>query len=113
MYKVLQYASTVFGIAVLVVWAWFWYRATKPADSAPAKPYTPQQIRVITLVVPAVALCGGILRAYLVLGAPKLNIRSLMYFSVMLGISATTLSALGLLICSAVFRKRGVAETRT
>ncbi len=106
MYKVLQYASTVFGIAVLVVWAWFWYRAAKPADSALAKPYAPSQIRVITLVVPAVALCGGILRAYLDLGAPTLNIRSIMYFCVKLGITATTLSALGLLICGALFKRR-------
>jgi hypothetical protein len=110
MYRVLQYGSTVFGIVVLAVWASFWYRAAKPAVSALPKPYTPPQIRVITLVVPAVALCGGILRAYLDLGAPELDIRSLMYFGVKLGITATTLLALGLLICGAVFRKRRVAE---
>lgn len=109
-YRVLQYGSTVFGIVVLVVWAWFWYRAAKPADSAVAKPYTLPQIRVITLVVPAVALCGGILRAYTDLGVPEMNIRSLMYFGVRLGITATTLSALGLLICGAVFKKRIAAE---
>lgn len=113
MYRVLQYGSSVFGMAVLVVWALFWYRAAKPADLPIAKPYTPAQIRVITLVVPALALCLGILRAYIDLGAPRLNIRSMMYFSVKLGITATTLSAIGLLICGAVFRKRGVAEATT
>jgi hypothetical protein len=109
MYRVLQYGSSAFGIAVLVVWAWFWYRAAKPANSTLAKPYTPPQIRVITLLVPAVALFGGILRADLVLGAPEIDIRSLMYFAIESGISATTLLALGLLICGALFKRRVAA----
>lgn len=109
MEKVLQYSSSVFGIVVLVVWAWFWYRSAKPARMPIEVPYTPPQIRVITLVVPAVALCGGILRAYLDLGTPDLDIRSLMYFSVKLGVTATTLSALGLSICGALFKRRVAA----
>jgi hypothetical protein len=104
--RVLQYASTVFGIVVLAVWAWFWYRSAKPAKPPIEVPYSPPQIRVIKLVVPAVALCGGILRAYIDLGAPELDLRSLMYFGVRLGITATTLSAIGWLICGALFKRR-------
>jgi hypothetical protein len=106
MYKVLQYDSTLFGLVFVAVWVWFWYRATKPVELPVAKPYTPAQIRVITLVAPAVALAGGILRAYVDLGAPKMTIRSIMYFAVEWGITATTLLWLGLLICGVAFSKR-------
>lgn len=104
--KVLQYASSVFGLVFVAIWIWSWYRATAPIESPVAKPYTGAQIRVITIVAPAVALGGGILRTYVALGAPKLAIRSLMYFGVDWGITTTTLLWLGLLICGAVFRKR-------
>jgi hypothetical protein len=110
MYKVLQYASTLFGLVFVAVWVFFWYRATEPVKLPVAKPYTPAQISVIRFVVPAVALAGGILRAYVALGAPKMTIRSLMYFGVDWGITATTLLLLGLLTCGAVFGKR-IAET--
>jgi hypothetical protein len=106
MEKVLQYASSVFGLVFVAIWIWCWYRATKPMESPAAKPYRPAQVRVITIVVPAVALAGGILRAYEALGAPKMTIRSLMYFAVEWGITATTLLWLGLLICGAVFSSR-------
>jgi hypothetical protein len=103
MYRVLQFGSSVFGIVVLVVWAWFWYRAAKPAESPIAEPYTLPQIRVIRLVVPAVALICGILRAYLDLGAPDMSIRSVMHFAIESGITTTTLLAIGMLICGAAF----------
>ena len=112
MYKVLQYASTLFGLVFMAIWIWCWYRATKPIESPVAKPYTPAQIRVITIVVPAAALIGGILRAYVLLGAPIMTIRSLMYFAVDWGITATTLLWLGLLICGVAFKKRSAAIER-
>ena len=112
MYKVLQYASTLFGLVFMAIWIWCWYRATKPIESPVAKPYTPAQIRVITIVVPAAALIGGILRAYVLLGAPIMTIRSLMYFAVDWGITATTLLWLGLLICGVAFKKRSAANER-
>lgn len=105
MYKVLQYASTVFGIAVLAVWVWLWYRATRPVGSA-TEPYTHAQIRVITLVTPVIAVCGGIVRAFVERGVPSMSIRSVMYFALDSGIAATSLLALGLLICGAFLRRR-------
>jgi hypothetical protein len=113
MYKVLQYASTLFGLVFVAIWIWSWYRATKPIESPVAKPYTPAQIRIITIVAPAVALAGGIIRAYVAVGSPKMTIRSLMYFGVDWGIAATTLLWLGLLICGVVFRRRIAASGRT
>ena len=107
MYKVLQYASTVFGIVVLAVWAWLWYRATKPVELPIAEPYTRAQIRVITMLAPAVALCGGLLRVYVNLAAvPGTTIRSLLHIGVDLLLTATTLLALGLLACGVAFGRR-------
>ncbi|MEI9969028.1 MAG: DUF4184 family protein [Terracidiphilus sp.] len=106
MFKALQYASTLFGLVFVAVWIWSWYRATKPVESPLAKIYTPAQIGVITIAAPAVALAGGIVRAYLILGDPEMTIRSLMYFGVDWVITATTLLWLGLLICGAVFKRR-------
>lgn len=111
MFKVLQYASTLFGLVFVAIWIWSWYRATKPIESPVAKPYTPAQIRIITMVAPVAALAGGILRAYLNLGVPKIAIRPIMYFAVDWGITATTFLWLGLMICGVVFRKR-IATTQ-
>ena len=106
MFKVLQYDSTVFGIVVLAVWVWFWYRATKPVELPIAEPYTRAQIRMITIAVPALALCGGVLTAYRSFGVPNMSIRSIMYFVLKLGITGATLLALGLLVCGALFERR-------
>jgi len=106
MYKVLQYASSLFGLVFVAVWVFFWYRATEPVKLPVAKPFTPAQIRVIAFVVPAVALIGGIIRAFVDRGVPDIAIRSIMYFAVEWGITATTLLWFGLLICGAVFRSR-------
>jgi hypothetical protein len=109
MYKALQNGSSVFGMAVVAVWIWLWYRAAKPADLPIVEPYIRAQIRVITIAAPAVALCGGILAAYISFGVPNMSIRPIMYFVLKLGITATALLALGLLGCGAVFRKRVAA----
>jgi Domain of unknown function (DUF4184) len=112
MFKVLQYASTLFGLIFVAVWVFFWYRATEPVQLPVAKPYTPAQIRVITIVAPAAALVGGVIRAFVDQGVPKIAIRPIMYFTVEWGITATTLLWLGLLICGVVFRRRIVATQR-
>ncbi len=112
MFKVLQYASTLFGLVFVAVWIWSWYRATEPVELPATEPYTPAQIRIITIVAPVVALAGGIVRAYLILGDPAMTVRSLMYFGVDWGITVTTLLLLGLLICGAVFRRRSAPMQR-
>jgi Domain of unknown function (DUF4184) len=106
MFKVFQDGSTVFGLVFVAVWIWSWYRATEPVELPAAKTYTPAQIRIITIVAPAAALIGGFIRARFDLGAPNVAMRPLLYFAVDLGITATTLLWLGLLICGAVFRSR-------
>lgn len=112
MFKVLQYASTLFGLVFVAVWVFFWYRATEPVQLPVAKPFTPAQIRVITIVAPAAALIGGVIRAFVDQGVPEIAIRPIMYFAVEWGITATTLLWLGLLICGVVFRTRIAATQR-
>ncbi len=107
--KLLQNGSTLFGLAVVAVWIGVWYRATKPVELPIAEPYTPAQIRVIRVLAPLVAICGGILRAFVDLGVPDVSLRPLVHFGVDLGVTATTLLALGLLVCGAVFRRRVAA----
>ncbi len=109
MYKLLQNGSTLFGLAVVAVWIWLWYRATEPVELPVAEPYTRAQIRVITMVVPALALFGGMLRAYVDLSAPSIDFRSMLHFGVESGITATTLLGLGLAVCGVVLRRRAAA----
>ena len=100
-YKALQNGSTLFGIVVVAVWVWFWYRTTEPVESPIAEPDTPAQIRVITMVVPAVALFGGFSRRR-DFGAPGMGIRPIMYFGVESGVTAATLLGIGLVVCGAI-----------
>jgi hypothetical protein len=106
MYKVLQDGSSLFGLAVVAMWIWMWYRATEPGELPTAKPYSRGQIRVITIVVPVLALIGGALKSYNNAGIPAIEFRPLLHFWLNAGIAATTFFMVGLLICGAVFRKR-------
>ena len=105
-YKVLQDASSVFGLALVLVWIWMWYRATRPRGLQNAEFYTRAQIFVIRMVVPGLALAGGVLKAYSDMGIPDIGFRPILHFAVITGIAATSLLAVGLLICGAVLRKR-------
>ena len=107
MYKALQTGSSVFGLAVVAVWIWVWYRATEPHELPAAEPYTRVQIRVITMVVPALAMFGGMLRAYAHFGVPSVEIRPMLHFWLEAGITATTFFGIGLLICGAAFTDKG------
>ena len=64
MYKLLEYGSSAFGLVVIGVWIWHWYRTTKPS----AYPVTPLfdgvQRRIFVATLPALAILAGGLRAY-------------------------------------------------
>ncbi len=111
MYKVLQDGSSLLGLAVVALWIWMWYRATRPVELPAAKPYSRAQIRVITTIVPVLALIGGALKSYNNMGIPIAEFRPILHFAVVAGIAATTFLVVGLLLCGVVFRKRAtVAE---
>lgn len=108
MYKVLQDGSTILGLAVVAVWIGWWYRATEPGELPTAKPYSQGQIRVITIVVPVLALLGGMFKSYKNMGIPDLEFRSVLHFAVITAIAAITFFMAGLLICGLMFRRRDV-----
>jgi hypothetical protein len=109
MFRVLQDGSTLFGLAVVALWIWLWYRATVPHELPAAEPYSRGQIRVITWVMPALAVLGAILKAYIEFGVPNFEFRPMLHFWLTAGISATTFLGIGLLICGVVFRGSGGA----
>ncbi len=62
-YKLLQYVSTIFGMLVLLLWFRHWVR-TAPIQAHPAgSSVSPVKARIGRIVVPLVALAGGLLRA--------------------------------------------------
>ncbi len=62
-YKFLQYASTIFGLAVLYFWFRHWLR-TAPVQADPAGSSVPaSRARIARIVIPVVALASGLLRA--------------------------------------------------
>lgn len=103
MYKVLQDGSSLFGLALVAVWIGMWYRATRPRELPKAEFYTRAQIFVIRMVVPGLALAGGVVKAYSDMGVPDIEFRPILHFAVITGIAATTFLAVGLLLCGAVF----------
>jgi hypothetical protein len=109
-YKVLQDGSSLFGLALVAVWIWMWYRATPPHKLPAAGPYSRAKILVIRIVVPGVALAIGMLKAYMDMDIPDFGFRPILHFAVITGITATSFLAIGLLICGAVFRGGRKAE---
>ncbi len=57
-YKVLQHASTVLGIVILVLWFVWWYRDTKPSDQLISGAPSVSR-RIATVAVLATVACAG------------------------------------------------------
>jgi hypothetical protein len=69
-YKLLQYASTIFGLVVLLLWLRHWVR-TAPVQWHPAGSSVPEEhARIARIFIPLVAFLGGLIRAYLALRYP-------------------------------------------
>lgn len=69
-YKLLQLASTVAGMAVLLIWFAYWYRNAEPARvRVPLMPRL-RRIAVISIVT-LIALGGAVLHAYFAVGVPE------------------------------------------
>ena len=100
MCKLLEYASSVFGVAVLGVWIGHWYRTTPPSATPGARP-----VAGWVAVVPVLATLGGALRAWLRNGV-ALEIRPIVHFTADTLISAITFFLVGLLVCGMVLRLR-------
>ncbi len=70
-FKILQYVSTVFGMLVVFLWCLQWIR-TAPVQQHPAgSSVSPSHARLARVLIPAVALLGGLLRAVFGVGHPQ------------------------------------------
>ncbi len=69
-YKVLQHSSTVAGLFALFVWLLLWYRQSNPAPVREPPLPSSKRIAVIVVVI-ALAVFGGILRAAWEHGIPS------------------------------------------
>jgi hypothetical protein len=103
MYKLLEYVSSVFGLVVVAVWIWHWYRTTNPSAYPAAQAGDAAQRHTFVAVLPTLAILGGILRAYRAHGIHP-EIRLLMYFTADILISAITFFLLGLLSYGVILR---------
>ncbi len=104
--RIIEHASTAFGLLVLLVWFWHWLRSTPPVHPEPALSSRTNS-RAALLVVCAVALAAAALRAFLVLhgiGAPFLFHRNKLALEAAV-ITAITIFCLGVVVYGA-FRAR-------
>lgn len=97
-YKLLEYATSVAGLAVLGLWIWRWYRTTKPAPVARPE-------LGFAAGLPALAIVGGALCAWHHDGI-ALEIRPVVHFTADLLMAAISLFLLGLLIYGVILRRR-------
>jgi hypothetical protein len=105
MYKLLEYVSSVFGLVVVAVWIWCWYRTTDPSAYPAAEAEDAAQRRTFVAVLPALAILGGVLRSYHANGI-HLEIRPLVHFTADILISALTFFLLGLLAYGVILRRQ-------
>lgn len=103
--KILEYASSISGIAMLAVWIWHWYRTTTPASTPAAHPVDAVNRRALVAGLPVLAMLGGALRAYQDIGI-YLHLRPMAHFLADMLISATTFFLLGLLAYGVILRRQ-------
>ncbi len=103
MSKLVQYASTLFGLMVLAIWFALWYYRAIPAKKLEGKPFTAARKITIVGTIAAIALTAGIPLAVMrdFERDPALNT---------IGLIATTVEAVILLLC-VEFLLYGVVRT--
>jgi hypothetical protein len=62
-YRVVQYASTIFGLGVLALWLAWWYLTTEPSPQAPVDTVSLRRKIAIWAVVISLAFAGATLQA--------------------------------------------------
>jgi hypothetical protein len=108
-YKLLEYVSSLFGVAVVAIWAWYWYRTTKPVAAQP-QPSSREQKRVVT-ILPVLAVVAGMIRAFVKAGLPR-HLRPFVLFSAYATATAITAFLFGLLVVGIFIRRQSAAHPR-
>jgi hypothetical protein len=90
-YKLLQYASTIFGLAFLLVWLAAWYLSADVSSLPPARESAWPTRKIMTLVaIIAVAGIGAFIAALANAGMPQ-NLRAVPHFLVPFVVAAIAL----------------------
>lgn len=103
-YKLLEYLSSVFGLAIVAVWIWHWYRTTQPSPYPVVLLLKGRRRQTFVATLPVLAILVGVLRSYRVLGT-SLGIRPIVHFLADVSISFIAVFLLGLLACGVVIRR--------
>lgn len=103
MYKLFQYGSSVLGLVFLAIWIWHWYRTTQPVALTEPDTLPASRRLLLVLALPAIAICGGMLRAYEIVRVPY-QIRPTVYFTADAVVTSITLFGIELVICGLVLR---------
>jgi hypothetical protein len=100
----LEYGSSLFGLALVAAWIWLWYRTTKPSVTALAHPVNAPHEMAFVVILPVLAAFIGALRGYQENGIHP-QIRPLVHFVADSLISAITLFLLGLFVYGVILRR--------
>jgi hypothetical protein len=103
-YHVFQYVSSFGGCLILLVWLAHWFNTTPPSRE-PFAPLPVAQVRGLLVVVFAVAVAGGLIRAWVGVGLPRIRYTAEEFF----GDSVVTAISFAWLL----FLVYGVARTRS
>lgn len=108
-YKILQYASTVLGLLVVLFWFLHWLR-TAPVQRPPAGSSVPaNQIRAAQFLIPTTVLLGALVRAMVGVAHPE-NPRDLQHWLVDFVITAISLTWLELMLWGFTLPARSVHD---
>jgi hypothetical protein len=110
-YNVLQYGSTVAGIAVLVIWVLHWYRTTKPDQRVPERTFSPKGKRLLLGLMTCIALTGALIRVIVGVGT-RHGPPTAEMFLILAVVTAVSLLWLQLLIFGIVWAGRKKPEQR-
>jgi hypothetical protein len=111
MYKLLEIVSSVFGLVVVIVWTYHWYRTTNPSGDMDTDAGDGTRRRTFVRALSALTLLGAVLRAYHANGI-QLGIRPLVYFTIDFLLSAIAFFLLGLLAYGVILRRQKATYVR-
>jgi len=111
MFTFLQYASTLLGLFALAAWILWWYRETTPITGSDSR--APLESRAgLAVVMLAIAVAAGFLRAWGLLGMVPRTVRHWDWFLLNFGVTAIAVAFWELLSYCLIMASRQYAARR-
>jgi Domain of unknown function (DUF4184) len=110
-YMVLQYASTFLGLLALGIWLVLWYRKTEP-DRGMALQASVKSRVSLAVIMFAIALGIGLMRAWLLIGEMPRTIHNWDWFMLNFGVTAIAAGFWELIVYCLLATSRQYAESR-